>query len=84
MSPVRGGPLPFPSGGPFKRREAQPPRRGRKSKHIEVATELQLVAQPRQRSFTLDLELARLPECQLAEAGPHVGEQALDALVAVM
>jgi hypothetical protein len=57
---------------------------GRKTKHIEAATELSLVAQPRQGSFTLDLELAPLPEGQLAKASPHVGEQALDALVAAM
>lgn len=59
---------------------------GRVKKFIEAATELEVVAAPRPGSFVLDLELPDTPgnfadELEGLDLGPHLGHNALHALV---
>jgi len=59
---------------------------GRVKKFIESATELEVVAAPRPGSFVLDLELPDTSgdfadELEGLDFGPHLGHNALDALV---
>ncbi len=55
---------------------------GRKLKSIEATTELQVVAQPRQSSFALDLELAPTqPFLGGEQLFPGIGDAALEALI---
>jgi len=59
---------------------------GRVKKYIEAATELEVLAAPRPGSFVLDLELSDTSsecadELEGLDLGPHLGHNALDALV---
>jgi hypothetical protein len=52
---------------------------GRKTRDIEAATELHLVAEPRPGSLTLELALSPEPEAIPGAEQPHLGQRALSA-----
>jgi hypothetical protein len=54
---------------------------GRKSRDIEAATELYLIAEPRSGSLTLELALAPEPGAIPGTEQPHLGQRALRALI---